>query len=184
MKKLISFLLSAFLLFTVCFVGCNGNSDEIYIGEGKMTVIRSLISSNGFLANEVFGAKHLPVDSSKAIVRDSHTYAPVVSDRITDYSSLESLVKSTYTEDIAQKLLNEPKKYTEIDGVLYFDMQYSFDEEPEHDWSVFETEFKKVNDDGSYLFKVRLKKTNGFSSSVKISVSDADGIIRLCDFYR
>lgn len=182
MKKLTAILLSALLILTVC-VGCSG-SDKPYIGEGKMTVIRSIISTNGFLANEVFGAKHLPVDASKTVTKDSHSYAPVVSDRIATYSQLETLVKSTYTEDVAKRLLTEPAKYVEIDGKLYFDLQYHLNEgEAEYNWSDFEANLKKINDDGSYLFKVKVEKTNGFSSTVKMSVSDADGVIRLCDFY-
>lgn len=183
MKKIISLTL-LFVLILAVFSGC-GSSDknEVYIGEGKMTVIRSLISSNGFLANEVFGATHLPVDTSKTVTQGSQTFAPVFSEKITTYAELEALVKSTYVEAVADRLLNEPKKYVEIDGKLYFDLQYDQTEKAKYDWSSFESEFKKLNDDGTYLFKVKLKKANGFKTSVKISVSDTDGTLRLCEFY-
>ncbi len=182
MKRLIS-LTAIFIVIISSFVGCSGADNKVYIGEGKMTVIRSLIKANGFLANSVIGADHLSVNESEMIIHDSKTLAPVESDIISTYSDLERLVESTYTEDIAKKLLNEPKKYYDIDGKLYFDMQYSESENPKYDWSDFTVEFKNLNDDGSYLFKVSLKKTNGFSTSVKIDVTDKDGVIRLCDFY-
>lgn len=182
MKRLISIAV-IFIIIISSFVGCSGADNKIYIGEGKMTVIRSLVTTNGFLANSVIGSGHLPVNESEMIIRDSKTLAPVESDIISTYSDLEKLVDSTYPKEVAQKLLNEPKKYYDIDGKLYFDMQYSESENPKYDWSDFTVEFKKLNDDGNYLFKVSLKKTNGFPVSVKIGVTDKDGVIRLCDFY-
>lgn len=182
MKKITAIVLSALLMLTVCF-GCSNSADDVYIGEGKMTVIRSLVSTNGFLVNEVFGTGHLPIDATQTVQQGAETYAPVISDRISTYAELENLVKSTYTEDVAAKLLGEPQKYVEIDGKLHLNLQYAVLAEAEYDWSEFETKLKKVNDDGSYLFKVKVKKTNGFNSSIKISVSDKDGTLRLCDFY-
>lgn len=182
MKKIIALILSALLVLTA-FYGCSNSNKDIYIGEGKMTVIRSLVSTNGFLANDVFGANHLPVDVSQTVTHNSRTFAPVVSDKFSSYSQLEALVNSTYTEETAKKLLNEPQKYIDIDGKLYFDLHYAVTENAEYDWSDFNIEFQKINDDGSYLFKVKLKKTNGFNSTVKINVSDTDGVIRLCEFY-
>lgn len=183
MKKIISLLLSA-LLILAAFSGCgNDGKNEVYIGEGKMTVIRSLISTNGLLANEVFGASHLPVDSSKTVTQGGQAFAPVVSEKIKTYSELETLVKSTYIEAVAERLLNEPKKYVEIDGKLYFDLQYDQTEKAKYDWSEFESEFKNLNDDGTYLFKVSLKKSSGFKTSLKINISDTNGTIRLCEFY-
>lgn len=182
MKKLTSILILVSILLPLCF-GCSNSNNDVYIGEGKMTVIRSLISTNGLIANEVFGANHLPVDASQTITQNSRIYAPVVSDKISTYAELESVVKSTYTEEVANRLLSEPEKYIEIDGKLYFDLHYDIKNEAEYDWSDFEIKLKKINDDGSYLFKVNLKKTNGFKSSIKISVSDTNGTLRLCEFY-
>jgi hypothetical protein len=42
---------------------------------------------------------------------------------------------------------------------------------------------KKVNDDGSYTFKVKFINTKGFNETLKIKVTETDGAIRLCDFY-
>ena len=184
MKKISAIFLCFMFLLSVCF-GCSGQNskDEIFIGEGKMTFLRAAISANGFLANEVFGANHLPVDASKTITRDNRIFAPVVSDRIKSHEDLEALLNATYVEEVAQELLNEPKKYFEIDGKLYFDMQYDGQGESNYLWDSFETEFKKLNDDGTYLFKVKLKKSNGWNSSIKISAADVDGRFKLCDFY-
>lgn len=182
MKKITAIVLSALLMLALCS-GCGNSADAVYIGEGKMTVIRSLISTNGFLVNEVFGTGHLPVDTAQTVQQGGEAFAPVISDRISTYAELENLVNSTYTADVAARLLNEPQKYIEIDGKLHLNLQYAVSEKSEYDWSEFESEFKKLNDDGSYLFKVKVKKTNGFNSTFKISVSDSDGTLRLCDFY-
>lgn len=182
MKKITAILISAMLLLTVCF-GCGNSDNKIYIGEGKMTVIRSLITANGFIADEVFGSGFLPYDASQSVTQDSRTFAPVVSDKISTYAELETLIRSTYIESVAEKLLGEPKRYVEIDGKLCIDLQYAQAGEAEYDWSVFETKLQKMNDDGSYLFKVKLKKTNGFNTTLKMSVSDSEGMLRLCDFY-
>ncbi len=182
MKKITAILLSALLLLTVCF-GCGNSNNDIYIGEGKMTLIRSLITANGFIADEIFGSGFLAYDASQSVTQGSQTFAPVVSEKISTYAELESLIRSTYVESVAEKLLDEPKKYVEIDGKLYIDLQYARTEEAEYDWSAFETQLQKVNEDGSYLLKVKLKKTNGFKTTLKINVSDEDGMLRLCDFY-
>ncbi len=181
MKKLTATVILMLMLIGISG-GCSDTKD-IYIGEGKMTVIRSLISTNDFLANEVFGENHLPVDASNSVTRDSRTFAPVVSDRISSYAQLENLVYTTYTEEVAKKLLTEPEKYIEIDGRLYFDLHYASSEDSEFVSREIETELKKVNDDGSYTFKVKFINTKGFNETLKIKVTETDGAIRLCDFY-
>ncbi|MBQ3006261.1 MAG: hypothetical protein IJD78_01740 [Clostridia bacterium] len=181
MKKLTAILLSVLLLIGICS-GC-GNTKDFYIGEGKMTVIRSLISTNDFLANEVFGENHLPVDASETLTRDTRTLAPVVSDIFSTYAELENLVYTTYTEDVAKRLLSEPEKYVEIDGKLYFDLHYSVQQKTEYVRRDFETELKKVNDDGSYTFKVKFINPKGLDTTAKMNVTEADGTLRLCDFY-
>lgn len=184
MKKIISIIL-ALLLTVTAFSGCgNSEKDKVYIGEGKMTVLRSLVTSNGFIADEIFGSAHLPVDMSKTVTQDNHTFAPVVSDKIGSYAELEALLKSVYTEDVVNTLLNEPKKYVEIDGMLYFDIQYEVSEvEKKYDWSEFEIEFEETDEDGSQIFEVGLKKTNGWKTKIDIQVIDVGGMPRLCGFY-
>ncbi len=183
MKKIISIVLS--LLTILAFSGCsNSEKDQVYIGEGKLTVLRSLVTSNGFIANEIFGSEHLPVDFTKTVTQDNQTFAPVVSDKIKSYSELETLLKSVYTEDVVNTLLNEPRKYVEIDSVLYFDVQYeSTKTEKKYDWSEFEIEYDKTNEDGSQIFEVKLKKANGWNTKIDIQVTDVGGMPRLCGFY-
>lgn len=183
MKKFLSVLLSVLLIFAA-FAGCGNSENNVYIGEGKLTVLRSLISTNGFIADEVLGAKHLPVDMSKTISKDNQTFAPVVSDKISTYAELEALLNSVYTEEVANKLLNEPKKYVEIDGVLYFDVQYEQSvTEKKYDWSEFEIEYDKTTEEGNTVFEIKLKKTNGWKSKIKIETVDVGGMPRLCGFY-
>ncbi len=183
MKKFISiFLLTVMLI--CAFSGCGETKDEVYIGEGKMTVLRSLIATNGFIADEIFGAAHLPVDMEKKITRGNQTFAPVVSDRIGSYAELETLLKSVYTEEIANKLLNEPKKYVEIDGILYFDVQFeNTGSEKKYDWSEFEIEFDDMSENGTMIFEVNLKKSNGWKTKLDIEAADIGGMPRLCNFY-
>ncbi len=146
--------------------------------------MRSLVSSNGFIADEIFGSGHLPVDMSKTVTQGNQKFAPVVSDKIGSYAELETLLKSVYTDEVVIKLLNEPKKYVEIDGVLYFDVQYEdFETEKEYDWTEFEIEFDKNNEDGSQSFEVELKKVNGRKSKIDINIIDVGGMPRLCEFY-
>lgn len=184
MKKSVSILLAVLFIFAA-FSGCTGSGkDTVYIGEGRMTVLRSLVSSNGFIADEIFGSGHLPVDMSKKITQGNQTFAPVVSDKIGSYAELETLLRSVYTEDVVNTLLNEPKRYVEIDGILYFDIQYEvLKTEKKYDWSEFETEFDKTNEDGSQIFEVKLKKINGWKSKIDIQIIDVGGMPRLCGFY-
>lgn len=184
MKKLISVFLAVLFIFAA-FSGCgNAEKDKVYIGEGKLTVLRSLVSSNGFIADEIMGSGHLPVDMSKTVTQDDKTFAPVVSDKIGSYAELEALLSSVYTDDVVNTLLNEPKKYAEIDGALYFDIQYNLtDAKQKYDWSEFEIEFKETNDDGSLTFEVSLKKTNGKRTKIDIQTIDVGGMPRLCGFY-
>ena len=184
MKKLVSVLLAVLFIFAA-FSGC-GNTEEnkVYIGEGKMTVLRSLVSTNGFIADEIFGSAHLPVDMSKTITQDNLTFAPVVSDKIGSYAELEALLNSVYTEDVVNTLLNETKKYVEIDGVLYFDIQYEQSEtKKKYDWSEFEIEYDKTTEEGNQIFEISLKKTNGWKSKIEIETVDIGGMPRLCGFY-
>lgn len=184
MKKIISAVLAVLFIFAA-FSGC-GNSEEnkVYIGEGKLTVLRSLVSTNGFIADEIFGSAHLPVDMSKTVTQGNQTFAPVVSDRISSYAELEALLNSVYTEDVADTLLNEPKKYVEIDGVLYFDVQYEQSvTEKKYDWSEFEIEYDKTTEEGNQIFEISLKKTNGWKTKIEIETADAGGMPRLCGFY-
>ena len=92
-----------------------------FVGEGQMTVLRTLINSNEFFVNDVYVASHLPVDKSAAVNNANGTFAPVISDKIKTYSDLSDMLKATYTAKTAEKILSE-QKYLEIDGKLYESM--------------------------------------------------------------
>lgn len=183
MKRILALLVSILLIATA-FSGCGNSENKVYIGEGKMTVLRSLVATNGFIADEILGSAHLPVDMSKTVTQGNQTFAPVVSDRISTYAELETLLNSVYTEDVVKTLLNEPKKYVEIDGVLYFDIQYEQSvTEKKYDWSEFEIEYDKTTEEGNQIFEISLKKANGWKSKIEIETVDVGGMPRLCGFY-
>lgn len=159
MKKITALFFFLLFLFSAC-----SNSDKTefnesniasYVGEGEMTVIRTLVSSNAFFVEDVFVADHLPVDTQNTIENSNGTFAPVVSDKIKTYADLESMLRSTYVTATADKLLSEGR-YTEIDGKLYFNMKFDAATDYSLDWSETESE-SVINADGNYEITVTLK---------------------------
>ncbi len=188
MKKILPLLLC--ILFV--FAGCSDKTDtdsvtikdsvvEEYVGEGTKTVLRALVKSNAFLVEEVFVKNHLPVDAEKAVTNENGTFAPVVSDKIHSYEDLKNTVYSTYTNEAADKLLNE-KRYVEIDGKFYFDMK--FDEKSDYttDWTDFEAEFTSSGED-TYSIEITAKNEKGRKTVINAAAVTVDGSIRLDNIY-
>ncbi len=188
MKKIIPLI----LLILIVFAGCSdsGNKEnptvkdsaiENYIGEGTKTALRVLVKSNAFLVEEVFVKNHLPVDADKFLTNENGTFAPVISDKVHSYDDLKKTVYSTYSKEIADKLLGE-KRYVEIDGKLYFDMKFDKDSGYTTDWTDFETEITSNGED-KYSIEIIVKNEKGRKKTINASAVTIDGSIRLENIY-
>lgn len=187
MKKIILILTCLLILLTGCTAkNHSGSTDnalnENYIGEGQMTVLRYLISSNAFLVEEVFIEKRLPAETGKDITNENGVFAPVVSEKIKTYDELVQVIKSTYTAETADKILSEFNYYKDIDGKLYLNTKASVSQAENYDWSNPEIEVISVAD-GTYTLEVTVKKENGFNHKLNIIAKDVDGNIRLENIY-
>ncbi len=183
MKKIFAILFCFLFLLTAC----SGKEDNpsstfnesnavSYVGAGEMTAINILVNSNKLLS-EVFVNGHLPVDESGLIENKQGTFAPVASVEITTYAALKEMVYSTYTTETAEKLLNEPAKYVEINGKLYFDMQYDTQEQGNAAAEVPEIS-AEISADGKYVVSVKY----GSEETVMSAVETDEGI-RLENIY-
>lgn len=92
----------------------------------KETLLKSYLMPHAELVEEVFVLSHLPVDKSAAIVHNGVNYAPVTDKaKYKTYGELLAKLQSLYTEDAIKELLGEPAIYAEIDGKLYYNLDYS-----------------------------------------------------------
>lgn len=184
MKKIIALLFCFLFLLTACsgkeekptsaFDESNAFS---YVGAGEMTAINILVNSNEFLSSNVFVDSHLPIDESGLIETEEGTFAPVASVEISTYEKLEEMVYSTYTVQIAEKLLNSPAKYAEINGKLYFNMKY--DAPSQGDASAESPEVSaEISPHGEYVVTVKYGKEETLMSAV-----NTDDGIRLENIY-
>lgn len=186
MKKIVAILFCLLFMFIAC--SCEKNSPPptesqaaAYVGAGEMTLIEILVASNAFFVTDVFAEGHLPVDAANTVTNENGTFALVVSDKIDSYARLESMVRATYTAEIADKLLSEPAKYAEIDGKLYFNMAYDTESEYSVDWSEPEVT-ASIGADGKYAIEVKVK--DGLSKkTVVLSAVNDNGNIRLENIY-
>ena len=184
MKKIIALLFCFLFLMTACtgkdekptstFDEANAFS---YVGAGEMTAINILVSSNEFLASEVFVDGHLPVDESGLVEHEEGTFAPVASVEISTYEKLKETVYSTYTEETAEKLLNSPAKYAEINGRLYFNMKYDAPSQGKASNETPEVS-AEISPDGKYVVTVKYGKEETLMSAV-----ETDNGIRLENIY-
>lgn len=181
MKKTFAVAMCIMLLLT----GCSFKPDALdanYVGEGQMTVLRYLIKSNGFLVEDVFVKNHLPTESGKDITNENGIFSPVVSGEISTYEDLVIAVESTYTKEASQKILSEFDKYTEIDGKLYFNTEYTESDTEDYDWNA--TDIKVISvADGTYELEVSVKKVHGLKQKFTVKAVTVDGDIRLEDMF-
>ena len=148
-----------------------------FVGEGQMTVLRTLINSNEFFVNDVFVASHLPVDKTAAVNNANGTFAPVISDKIKTYADLSDMLKATYTTKTAEKILSE-QKYLEIDGKLYFNMKYDAESDYKLDWSNFDFKVKSVTDE-EIVLDISVKDSKGKTVTLTATAVNENGNLRL-----
>ena len=148
-----------------------------FVGEGQMTVLRTLINSNEFFVNDVFVASHLPVDKSAAVNNANGAFAPVISDKIKTYADLSDMLKATYTAKTAEKILSE-QKYLEIDGKLYFNMKYDAESDYKLDWSNFDFKVKSVTDE-EIVLDISVKDSKGKTVTLTATAVNENGNLRL-----
>lgn len=184
MKKITALFFCLLFLLSACSGGKTefNESDVIsYVGEGEMTVIRTLVSSNAFFVEDVFIADHLPVDEENTVEKPEGTFAPVISEKFKSYSDFEKMLRATYTKAAADKLLGE-NKYTDIDGKLYFNTEYTEPGDYSLDWSEAECE-ATVNAEGKYAITVTVKNPIGISKEMPLTAVDENGNLRLENIY-
>ncbi|MBP3697207.1 MAG: hypothetical protein J6J45_06640 [Clostridia bacterium] len=143
MKKIFALLLVAATVFA--FAGCNVkdrvlpeattaaedftaayDSNIVVEAALKETLLKSYLMPHAELVEDVFVLSHLPVDKSAAIVHNGVNYAPVTDKaKYKTYGELLAKLQSLYTKEAIEKLLGNPAIYTEIDGKLYYNLDYS-----------------------------------------------------------
>ena len=186
-----------FVLIFTCilflFAGCSdsGNTDSAtkkdalapnYVGEGQMTVLRSLINSNALFVEEVFVEEFLPADTDKAISDKSGTFAPVSSDIFDSYEDFVQSLNATYTEKAAKSILEKFDMYKDIYGELYLNTKSSAVKAKNYDWSTPEIEVITVSD-GTYELEVTVKTEKGKEHTFEVKAVTVDGNIRLENIY-
>lgn len=182
MKKIFLIL----ICFTFFLVGCSPKEvkpdafADNFVPEGKMTVIRYLISSNAYLVENVFIENRLPFDAEKSITNTEGTFAPVVSDKYETYTDLYDELQATYTDEAAERILAEYNIYSEVDGKLYINTSATAKKADNLDWSNPEIEVKSVSD-GIYELKVTVKTESGRNRKLDVKAVTVDGNIRLED---
>lgn len=189
MKRII--LIFTCILFL--FAGCSGSGDNTdttsrdvfatnYVGEGQLTVLRSLIYSNALFVEEVFVEDFLPADTDKAVSDKSGTFAPVVSDKFDSYEDFVKSLHATYTDEAAEKILTEFDMYKDIYGKLYINTKAKKTSAENYDWN---NPVIKVNSaaDGTYNIEITVKTEKGSDYSFEAKAVTVDGNIRLENIY-
>ncbi len=207
MKKLFALLLACTI--AVAFAGCNikkqileettteapppaAYDPNIVVDAGlKETLLNAFLKPHAELIEDVFVLSHLPVDKSAAIVHNGVNYAPVTENaKYRTYGELLAKLRSLYTEDAIKELLGNPEIYTEIDGKLYYNLDYSsgyFKGENfyPYDWSEIEIDdnFTTKSDDTVWLrFYVLDAKTETKAMISTMNAVMVDGEWRLDKF--
>ena len=161
MKRIIAAIICVMLLFGGCAAKTPDVTDANYVGEGQMTILRYLISSNAFIVEEIFIENTLEADPADTITNENGTFAPVTSAKASSYGELKAILESTYTKEAAEKILSEHNIYADIDGKLYINTAHTNANADDYDWSEPEINVISVAD-GTYELEVAIKKSNGF----------------------
>lgn len=165
---------------------------ENLILPAEREILRSLVNSQANLIEDVFVLSHLPVDESAAITHNGAKYAPVTDkSSIKTYAELLDILNATYTEDAVKEMLGNPPVYIELEGKLYFNLDYSsgyFDGENlyPYDWSDFEivttSGYKEKNKITFCADVTDANQTNGSKVWVTMEAINVDGNWKLTKF--
>lgn len=187
MKKTIALLLS------LCFIllaGCSGgesdtvtdNTDpDTYVGAGLLTSLKVLLYSNENFVNNVFICGTLDYDKDKRTETDSGTYYSVVSDSFKSLSELEAAVRSTYTEEAANKLLSDGK-YIQSGGDFAVDGSKLTVSATPLAWDIEAVQAKMTSDTECEL-SVPSASENSESETATVTAVLVDGVWLLDDIY-
>ncbi len=189
MKKIILVAVCLMLLLTAC--SSKGETEttkapqttapsfDMYVGEGTLTTLRSLVIMHGKLETEVFVKNHLPTADNVFEHKGSY-FARVNGGMVTTYEELRYHVESTYTPEDAEFILNNSPIYVEIEGELCFNTAYEpqFNGDYAYDWSTFEIEPTSVSDD-KIVFDVIVNDYMGKELTISMTAVSVDGNWRL-----
>ncbi len=187
MKRIIPLIFCVLFLFA----GCSGEADnsttvqqqnsppaEDYVGEGTMTVLRYLISSNANCVENIFIENNLPVESGKDIKEGKTVYSPVKSANYNTYEDFENTLNATYTQDAVKSILAEFNMYKNIDGKLYLNTGYKKAEHTNYDWSNPQINVTAVAEN-SYELEITVLNENGDEHILKATAVNTDGDLKL-----
>ncbi len=187
MKKIIILIFCFLFLLTACS-GNTENKTEInednyasYVGAGEITLISILVNSNAKFINEIFIANHLPVDETKTVKNSDGTFAPVISEEYKTLADLRSRLESTYTKEAVDTILKSPEKYVDIEGKLYFNMEYA-KSKYNTDWSQPEIS-ASIDADGKYIIDITVKNKRGKDIGITAYAVSENGTLKLDNIY-
>lgn len=207
MKRLIALLLVAATVFV--FAGCNVKEQilqetttevpptaaydpNIVVDQGlKETILNVYLKSHAELVEDVFVLSHLPVNKDAAIEHNGVKYAPVTDKaKYKTYSELITKLESLYTKEAITELLGNPAIYTEINGKLYYNLDYKSgyfvgEESYPYDWSEIEINEDYTTMNGDFVdlsFTVIDAKTGDKVTISTMNVVKVNGEWRLDKF--
>lgn len=182
------------LLLAVCFLllaGCTNTTDdssattvqspESYVGEGLLTSMKLLLYSNEYFVNEVFICGSLTPENGKSVEKESQLYYRVISDKFRNLAELESSVRSSYTEEAAQKLLGM-NKYAMIDGMFCVNSSMLNAKNTPSKWDIEATTARMISENECEL-TVPVTKSDSSTAVVTATAVRVDGGWRLNDIY-
>ncbi len=184
MKKIIALAFCFLFIFTACSnddkpVELNEDNYASYVGAGEMTLINILVNSNAELVNDVFIKNHLDIDESKTITNENGIFAPVVSEKHKTLAELETHLASIYSEKSVDEIIGD--KYADIDGKLYFNMEY-VKSDYSHDWSS-PSVIASIESDGRYKLEITVKDEKGKDYIITGYAVNENGSLKLETIY-
>lgn len=187
MKKIIALIFCLLFLLSACS-GNSGNKTELnednyasYVGAGEMTLINILINSNARFVNDIFIAGHLPIDETKTVKNANAEFAPVVSDEYKTLADLRTRLEATYTKEAVEEILADGR-YTDIDGKLHFNTDYTESDYYKLDWSQPEIS-ASIDADGKYIIGITVKNEKGRDTAIEAIAVSENGSLKLDKLY-